>query len=254
MVRSPLLIFSSKIFIFVLLYLYDFYNDLQVGGQDMFTGIIQEMGIVKEINLSGKVNRLKIQCEKVLKDIEIGDSISVNGVCLTVSQLGQNWFMTDIMPETLRRTSLSLLRINDQVNLEPSLRIGDKLGGHLVTGHIDGTGIIKRIEVEQSAIWIIIEVPEYIMKYLVMKGSVAVEGVSLTVAYLEGNCFGVSLIPTTCNMTTLGRKKVNDRVNIECDIIAKYVEQMIKFRDKPEVEYKCSNRIDLDFLQRNGFV
>lgn len=219
----------------------------------MFTGIVEEMGVVKDVDFSGNINKLRIECTKVLEDIKLGDSIAVNGICLTVSQLGHGWFGADVMPETLRRTSLSELKSGNKVNLEPALSLERRLGGHIVSGHIDDVGVIRQIREEQNAVWIIIEAPEYVMKYIVMKGSVAVEGTSLTVAYVEEDCFGVSLIPTTRFLTTLGHKKVGHKVNIECDIIAKYIEKLLKSGESKSAVSK-SGSVDMAFLQQNGFI
>ncbi len=218
----------------------------------MFTGIVEEMGVVKGADFSENTNKLRIQCSKVLEDIKLGDSIAINGICLTVSQLGHGWFGADVMPETLRRTSLSELKSGNKVNLEPALSLERRLGGHIVSGHIDDVGVIRQIREEQNAVWIIIEAPEYVMKYIVMKGSVAVEGTSLTVAYVEEDCFGVSLIPTTRFLTTLGHKKVGHKVNIECDIIAKYIEKLLKPGQDTSTHNYSS--IDMAFLQQNGFI
>lgn len=214
----------------------------------MFTGIVEEMGVVRAVEFTGSVNSLVIECNKVLQDIKLGDSIAVNGVCLTVSRLGNNWFGADVMPETLRRTSLSELKIGHKVNIEPALKLGARLGGHLVSGHIDGVGVITRITEEYNAVWIVVKAHEELMKYVVMKGSVAVEGTSLTVASVSNNEFGVSLIPTTRFLTTLGHKKLGDKVNIECDIISKYIEKLIV------PDRNLSSNIDTEFLRSNGFI
>ena len=218
----------------------------------VFTGIVEEMGAVKKIDFYGNVNKLKISCKETLRDIKLGDSISVNGVCLTVSQLGDDWFEVDVMPETLRRTSLSTLKVGEKVNLEAALKLGARLGGHIVSGHIDCVGIIKEVKEEQNAVWIIIQVPDNLMKYIIMKGSIAIEGTSLTIANVETNNFGVSLIPTTRFITTLGYKKAGDKVNIECDIIGKYIEKLLNVNEK--VHTKQGSGIDANFLQSNGFI
>ncbi len=218
----------------------------------MFTGIVREMGVVKSIELSGVLNRIRIECSEVAREVKMGDSVSVNGICLTVSAYGNSWFEADVMPETLRKTNLSDLNVGGRVNLEPALRLEDRLGGHIVSGHIDGIGVIKQIKNEKNAVWIIIEAPQEIARYIVMKGSVAVDGTSLTVAYVEGSSFGVSLIPATRSFTTLGTKKVGDKVNVECDIIGKYIEKLIK-PDNQDAEQKTGG-IDMAFLEQKGFI
>ena len=219
---------------------------------DVFTGIVEEMGVVKSVNFSGNVNQLKINCEETLRDIKLGDSISVNGICLTVSQLSDDWFEVDVMPETIRRTSLCALKVGKKVNLEAALKVGARVGGHIVSGHIDCVGTIKEIKEEQNAVWIIIQVPDNLMKYIIMKGSITVEGTSLTIANIESNNIGVSLIPTTRFITTLGYKKAGDKVNIECDIIGKYIEKLLNANEKGHTKQESS--IDVNFLQNNGFI
>lgn len=209
------------------------------------------MGVVKGINYAGTVNKIKLECSIIIEGMKPGDSISVNGVCLTVAEMGDRWFEADVMPETLRKTSLDVLKVGNRVNLEPALKLGDRFGGHIVSGHIDGIGVIKHIKDEQNARWITVELPEELMKYVVMKGSVAIEGTSLTVAQVEGNTFGVSLIPTTRFVTILGQKKAGDKVNIECDIIGKYIESLIK----PNEDTNGKNGgIDMEFLGQHGFI
>jgi riboflavin synthase len=217
----------------------------------MFTGIVEELGRVKNIIRGSRSIKLSIECVKILDDVKIGDSIAVNGICLTVTDLGGNWFTADVMPETMRKTSLDKLTMSDRVNLERALRLSDRLGGHLVSGHIDGTGtMIGRVE-EDNAIWLTIGASESILKYIVMKGSVALDGTSLTVAHVEGESFKVSLIPHTAGVTTLGSKKVGDVINIECDVIGKYVEKLIMGSDKKE---NIKKDISIDFLRENGFA
>ncbi len=217
----------------------------------MFTGIIEEVGSVSRIVRGALSIQLTVTCSKILEDVKTGDSIAVNGICLTVTGLGDKGFSADVMPETMRKTGLGRLNTADKVNLERALRLSDRLGGHIVTGHIDGTGIITgRIE-EDNAIVLTLEASESIMRYIVMKGSVALDGTSLTVAHVDEGCFKVSLIPLTAGVTTLGSRRVGDRVNIECDTIGKYIEKLLngnRSGSKPERE------ISLDFLRENGFA
>lgn len=172
----------------------------------MFTGIVEEVGSIRDIAYGRLSIKLTINCSKILEDIKVGDSIAVTGICLTVTDVGNGWFSADVMPETMRKTVLQMLRVSDEVNLERALRLSDRLGGHIVTGHIDGAGIITAREKEDNAIWLTVEAPDVIMKYIVMKGSIALDGASLTIAHVDEKCFKVSLIPLTAGFTTLGSK------------------------------------------------
>lgn len=217
----------------------------------MFTGIVEEIGSVREIVRGSMSIRLSISCSRILEDVKTGDSIAVNGICLTVSNLGDGWFSADVMPETMRKTGLEKLRVSDKVNLERALRLSDRLGGHIVTGHIDGTGTVTGRVEEDNAIWLTIEAPDNILKYIVIKGSVALDGASLTVAHVDEKCFKVSLIPLTAGVTTLGSRKPGDGINIECDVMGKYVE---KFLIGNMCETSQKKDISMDFLRDNGFA
>jgi len=217
----------------------------------VFTGIIQELGIVKSVNYSGSVNKIKIECPKIVKNAKLGDSIAVNGVCLTVCSIGDKWFEADVMPETMRRTSLANLKPSGKVNLEPALRLDERLGGHLISGHIDGVGSIKEIRKEQNAVWMSFKATPEILRYIVMKGSVSIDGISLTVAEVDSSCFCVSLIPGTLANTILNEKKVGETVNIECDIVGKYIEKFLLGEGESFTERKG---LDIDFLSDNGFL
>lgn len=187
----------------------------------MFTGIIEELGIIRRISRRGKVAVLEIKANKVLEGSVIGDSISVNGVCLTVIKKEDFSLGFEVIPETLKITNLGFLRISDKVNLERSLKIGDRLSGHFVTGHIDCIGIIRRKNYSGANPCFEISVPAEFIKYILPKGSVSVDGISLTVAGRKSNVFGVHIISHTLNNTTLGFKYPSDKVNIEFDILAK---------------------------------
>ncbi len=189
----------------------------------MFSGIIEEKGRVISPVISGSI---KIKADKVLQGTKIGDSIGVNGVCLTVNSMGNGYFATDVMPETLKRTNLGSLASGDEVNLERALEYGGRIGGHLVQGHIDDTGRVLSIRRETGATVMTFEAPAAIMCYIVEKGFVAVDGVSLTVNSAKGNGFSVSLVAFTLGNTRLGSLRNGDTVNIEVDIIAKYVEKL----------------------------
>lgn len=217
----------------------------------MFTGIIEEAGSIGGIIRGSLSIRLVVNCSKILKDVKTGDSIAVNGICLTVTGLGSSWFSADVMPETMRKTGLGRLNLSDRVNLERALRLSDRLGGHIVSGHIDGTGIVTARAEEDNAIWLTLEAPEYIMRYIVMKGSVALDGTSLTVAEVTGTGFKVSLIPLTAGVTTLGSRRAGDRINIECDVIGKYVEKLFGMDTSAS---KPKKDISLEFLRENGFA
>lgn len=217
----------------------------------MFTGIVEEMGTVNEIARGSKSITIKINSKRILNNANIGDSIAVNGICLTVTNLGDSWFSADVMPETMRKTGLDELKVSDKVSLERALLLSDRLGGHIVSGHIDGTGTVIEKKEEKNAIWLTITAPEEILRYVVMKGSIALDGASLTVAYVDNECFKVSIIPLTAGNTTLGYKKEGDKVNIECDILGKYVEKFLN-RDKEHTTNKKD--MTIDFLRDNGFA
>ncbi len=193
----------------------------------MFTGIIEEIGVLKERRDGSHSCTLTVRCEKVLEGTKIGDSIAVNGTCLTVTKLNADSFDVDVTPETMRRTAFSIVRVGSKLNLERALRIGDRLGGHLVSGHVDFVGKLVKKEQEGNAVNLTFSVPEQWMKYILAKGSIAIDGVSLTIAKKQNNYFFVSLIPHTGEMTILLLKQIGDPVNIECDCIGKYIEQLI---------------------------
>ncbi|OPJ55371.1 riboflavin synthase [Alkalithermobacter paradoxus] len=216
----------------------------------MFTGLVEEVGSIHSITKLQNSSRIVINCSKVLQDLRLGDSISTNGVCLTVTKFDDSSFTADVMTETMRKTNLKDLSVKDKVNLERALRVGDRLGGHLVSGHIDGVGTIEGFKKEDIAVWISIKAPQDILKYIVYKGSVAIDGVSLTVAYVDESIFKVSIIPHTKDLTTLLDKNVGDSVNLECDMIGKYVEKLMNFNSS----YKPKQDISVDFLKENGFL
>ncbi|HIE13633.1 MAG TPA: riboflavin synthase [Desulfotomaculum sp.] len=212
----------------------------------MFTGIIEELGLVKGLGRQAVSVRLHVAADKVVESLRVGDSVAVNGVCLTVTGLMDKGFTADVMAETLNRTNLKELKIGDRVNLERALRFGDRLGGHLVAGHIDGVGRILRKIREGIASVFTIQAPPEVSRYLIRKGSVAVDGISLTVVEAGGNEFTVSIIPHTASVTTLGFKQPGDTVNLEADMIGKYVERFY-LASRPK-------GIDRDFLAAHGFI
>ncbi len=217
----------------------------------MFTGIVEEVGQVAEIKKSKDWAELKIKAEKVLEDVSLGDSIAVNGVCLTVTTFGKGFFTADVMHETLNRSSLSLLTKGSSVNLERAMAANGRFGGHIVSGHIDGTGVITDIKKDAIATWVTIEAGESIMRLIVEKGSIAIDGISLTVAEITDKYFKVSLIPHTGSNTTLLQKKIGEKVNLENDIIGKYVERLMSFSKAEDTKQKSN--ITMDFLAKHGF-
>lgn len=219
----------------------------------MFTGIVEELGKIKKITHGADSARLTIEGEKVLTDVKLGDSIAVNGICLTVVVFNDRFFDVDVMAETLRKTNLEELKPGDRVNLERALQVGDRLGGHIVSGHIDGVGVITRQQREDIAVITEIKAPVEVMRYVVKKGSVAIDGISLTVVDCTNEAFQVSLIPHTAKLTTLGYKKQGDRVNLEADIIGKYVERLLGFGANTGSTGRNPG-LSLDFLAQNGFV
>lgn len=193
----------------------------------MFTGIIEEIGTVKSIRRGTKSVTLEIAASTVLEDTNVGDSICTNGVCLTVTAVQPQSFTADVMPQTMRMTALGMLKPGSCVNLERALTLRSRLGGHIVSGHVDGVGKVVRCERDDNALWLWMEAPDEVMRYIVDKGSVTLQGVSLTVAKVEGNTFAVSLIPHTQAVTILHEAKAGDAVNIENDVVAKYVESFV---------------------------
>lgn len=193
----------------------------------MFTGIIEEVGHVKSLHRGAKSFTLEVEAEKVLEGTLVGDSIATNGVCLTVTSLTGHGFTADVMPETVSRTALGELVSGSPVNLERALSLQTRLGGHIVSGHIDGTGRIADRRQDDTALWLTIECDSKLLRYIIEKGSVTLQGVSLTVARVDERSFAISLIPHTQAATTLHQAKVGDLVNIENDIIAKYVEKLL---------------------------
>ncbi|MDO4534579.1 MAG: riboflavin synthase [Clostridium perfringens] len=216
----------------------------------MFTGIVEEIGEIKKIENGSIAAVLYIGCNKVLEETKLGDSISTNGVCLTVVDILDDGFKADVMAETLRRSSLGQLNVGSKVNLERALTLKKRLGGHIVSGHIDGTGDIVSFEREDNAVWITINAPRDILKYVILKGSIAIDGVSLTVAYVDDKEFKVSIIPHTAEETILLNKNIGSKVNLEYDLIGKYVEKLLFFNKEDNIK----KDIDKDFLIENGFL
>lgn len=218
----------------------------------MFTGIIEKVGMIRSMKKGSISSRITVEVDDILKDTKIGDSISTNGVCLTVSDLCLRSFTADVMAETLRKSNLGDLNPGDMVNLERALEVGGRLGGHVVTGHIDGIGKVVNVTREDISVWITIIPEDNLIQYIVKKGSIAIDGISLTVASVEEKAFKVSVIPHTAKETTLLTKKIGDEVNLECDILGKYVERFLGLKTSNNNEVK--REIDHEFLQKNGFM
>ncbi len=215
----------------------------------MFTGIIEEIGTIRSIEYGSKSAVLHIQCKTVLQDTKVGDSIAVNGVCLTVTTMDGDGYTADVMAETLDRSSLGDLKRGSHVNLERAMPADGRFGGHIVAGHIDGTGRVQSIRRDDNAVWFRISADPDILKYIVEKGSIAIDGISLTVAKVTSQDFSVSIIPHTYDNTVLAYRQAGDIVNLETDIIGKYVEKLLVPADEPEEESK----ITMEYLIEHGF-
>jgi riboflavin synthase len=217
----------------------------------MFTGIIEETGTVQNIKKNHVSAVLTIQCSKVLENTAIGDSIAVNGVCLTVTSMGSNYFTADVMAETANRSSLGKLTGGSTVNLERAMAANGRFGGHIVSGHIDSVGYITDIVQDENAVWYTITVDKKLTRYIVEKGSVTLDGISLTVASVDEDSFKVSTIPHTRLVTNLKGKQTGDMINVECDMLGKYVEKLLQFNNTNDEKHE--SKITMDFLRENGF-
>ena len=194
----------------------------------MFSGIIEEVGVVKKVDNLSKSKILTISCKKVLEGCSIGDSICVNGVCLTVIKKSNKIFQVDVVNETLKCTNLDFIKENSKINLERSLIYNQRISGHLVQGHVDGFGRITEKEHRGNSIWYTLEIPDSLLPYIVEKGSIALDGISLTIAALTGNMCAVAIIPHTAEITTFGKKEIGEAVNVEVDMLGKYVESLLQ--------------------------
>lgn len=212
----------------------------------MFTGIIEEVGSIRHIRMGSASCVVTVAASRVLEDIRIGDSIAVNGTCLTVCRFDGGSFSADVMPETMRRTILGRLSPGDRVNLERAMAANGRFGGHIVSGHIDGTGTVSALRREDNAVWVTIAADRDLLRYIVQKGSIAIDGISLTVARVTDGDFSVSVIPHTGEETTLLHKTPGDIVNLECDVIAKYVEKLLGKAER--------GGISAQFLADHGFI
>ena len=221
----------------------------------MFTGIVEELGSVRRVLPGSRAGKIVIAAHKVLEGTRTGDSIAVNGVCLTVVALGDDEFTADVMPETLRKTGLGQLKVGDPVDLERAMAADGRFGGHIVSGHIDGTGWIREMRQEQNAVVVSIEAPAHIMKLIVEKGSIAIDGISLTVASVAQASFTVSIIPHTAAETVLLKKRAGDMVNLENDIVGKYVQKLLSdiTAESGKEPVSSGKGLTLEYLQANGF-
>ena len=215
----------------------------------MFTGIVEEMGTIRSIRKGAHSAVLEIQAKVVLEDIHLGDSSAVNGVCLTATSFTPSTFTADVMHETLNRSSLASLRPGSRVNLERAMAANGRFGGHIVSGHVDGLGTVLSTQKDDNAIWYTIGAPPEVLRYVVEKGSITIDGISLTVARVDGQSFAISAIPHTVAVTVLQDRKPGDKVNLETDIIGKYVEKLLQPKEIP----KQTSGITRDFLTKYGF-
>ena len=212
----------------------------------MFTGIIEETGKIRGVERGRHSSVLSIGAAEILSDLKIGDSVAVSGVCLTATTVDSGGFTADVMHETLNRSTLGALAAGDVVNLERAMPADGRFGGHIVSGHIDGVGKITAIRRDDNAVWFTVEAPQALRRYIVEKGSIAIDGISLTVAAADAHTFAVSVIPHTLRVTALGARRVGSGVNLETDIIGKYVESLLR----PD---SAKSNITREFLARNGF-
>lgn len=217
----------------------------------MFTGLVEEVGTIQGIRRGQRSCVLTIGCRAVLEGSAVGDSIAVNGVCLTVTSMGGGYYTADVMAETMDRSSLGQLTQGARVNLERAMPADGRFGGHIVSGHIDGTGEILDIRRDDNAVWYTVAAKPNLLRYIVEKGSITIDGISLTVAYVDESCFKVSIIPHTQQVTSLHDRKIGDIVNLECDIIGKYVEKLLTH--PVETEPKQESRLTEAFLREYGF-
>lgn len=215
----------------------------------MFTGLVEEIGTIQAIKKGANSSRLTIQGEIIFQDLKLGDSVMVNGICLTVASHFANTFTADVMHETLQRSSLGNLKIGNLVNLERAMPANGRFGGHIVSGHIDGTGVITKIKKDDNAIWYTIKADDKILKYIVEKGSIAIDGTSLTIADVTTNSFSVSIIPHTLKFTIFFEKAVGDKVNLENDLVGKYIEKFMGYSQTQ----KPQSSITKEFLTKFGY-
>lgn len=225
----------------------------------MFTGLIEEVGTLRGVSSSGEGMVLHINASGIMDDLKIGDSVSVNGVCLTATSLSDHGFTADVMPQTYRNTTLKELKTGSRINLERAMAAGGRFGGHIVQGHADGTGTIKSVKRDQNAVvFEIAPARKSLFKFIIPKGSITIDGISLTVAVASPSSFTVSIIPHTLSQTVLADKRAGDSVNLECDVLGKYVDHLLRYGSSPQNEEDREeaegSRISTEFLAANGFL
>lgn len=218
----------------------------------MFTGIVEEVGTIRSLQMRGNSGSISIVANKVLEGTQIGDSIAVNGICLTVTSLLSDGFTADVMAETVRRSGLDQAKMGDSVNLERAMAADGRFGGHIVSGHIDGTGVIREYRREENAVWVTIATSPEILSLIVEKGSICIDGISLTVATVSEHSFQVSIIPHTAEETTLIRKHTGDVVNLENDVVGKYVQRLLEGASL-KTQAKAKSTLTMETLQELGF-
>lgn len=218
----------------------------------MFTGIVEEVGTIRSLQMRGNSGSISIVANKVLDGTQIGDSIAVNGICLTVTSLLSDGFTADVMAETVRRSGLDQAKMGDSVNLERAMAADGRFGGHIVSGHIDGTGVIREYRREENAVWVTIATSPEILSLIVEKGSICIDGISLTVATVSEESFQVSIIPHTAVETTLIRKHTGDVVNLENDVVGKYVQRLLEGASL-KTQAKAKSTLTMETLQELGF-
>ena len=218
----------------------------------MFSGIVEEMGAVKSVEKGLAGAHMSILASTVLQDLKIGESVSVSGTCLTVTSIETQDFSIDVSSETLNLTTIGSVTAGAPVNLERAMKLNERIGGHLVTGHVDGIGLLRRREQDGNAIQMTFEAPEDILRYCVQKGSITVDGISLTINEVSEKSFTVAIIPHTATVTTMGLKQVGDSVNLETDLIGKYVERLLQ--SSGQIASKAAPVIDRDYLQKRGLI
>ncbi len=221
----------------------------------MFTGLVEEMGTLRGLARNGEAMVLHITASTIMSDLKIGDSVSVNGVCLTATSLDSHSFVADVMPETFRKSNLKDLQMGSKVNLERAMIANGRFGGHIVQGHVDGIGRIQHVTRNQNAVvYGITPASQDIFKYIIPKGSITLDGISLTVVQVKESTFEVSVIPHTLEQTVLNHKRAGDTVNIECDVLGKYVEHLLQYGSTRQQDSGNPSGIDMEYLARNGFA
>ena len=219
----------------------------------MFTGIVEELGTVVSLKRGSKSAVLTIKGDQIFEDLKLGDSVAVNGVCLTATHMSGKTFQADVMNETFNRSSLGTLKKGDVVNLERAMAANGRFGGHMVAGHIDAVGELVSVKQDDNAVWFTIKAPKKIMKYCIEKGSIALDGISLTIAKLTEDTLSVSMIPHTIQNTNFGNKKMGDLINLENDMVGKYIDKPIHFAEDEDKHNKESTTLTMEMLRNAGF-